>query len=183
MRGWVLAIAACCVLSAANTRLFAVHDGQQCGYAEASGKVIIAPQFRDCGDFSEGLAPVQVGDRWGYIDETGASVIAPQFLEADAFSENLAFVTVDAQKKAVIDRQGKILFRTDYYEHDRFSEGLAAVHPVYRTARSRTWNCGGVSRDPGPLRRWCSPRKIRNRRCQWATSGRGRSSRSWKRSA
>lgn len=124
-------VVCCYQLSAANARRFPVQDGERCGFSDTSGKVVIRPQFRDCGGFSEGLAPVQVDDRWGYIDENGATVIMPQFLAADGFSEGLAFVTAGDGSKAVIDRRGKILFQADYYEHGKFSEGLAPVHPVH----------------------------------------------------
>ncbi len=125
----------CCPLSAANARLFAIHDGERCGFADASGKVAIAARFQDCGAFAEGLAPVLVDGKWGYLDEGGATVIAPRFVAADGFSEGLAFVTLSAESKVVIDRQGKILFAADYHEHGKFSEGLAAVEVV------RDWLC------------------------------------------
>jgi len=120
----------CCQLSAANAKLFSVRGGERCGFSDGSGKDVIPLQFRNCGDFSEGLAPVQVDDLWGYIDENGAFVIKPRFLAADRFSEGLAFVTASAESNAVIDRKGKTLFQADYYEHAKFSQGLAAVHPV-----------------------------------------------------
>jgi WG containing repeat len=132
----------CCQLSAANAKLFPVRDGERCGFAVASGEVVIPAQFRDCGSFAEGFAPVQVGDRWGYIDETGTTAIAPQFLAADSFSEGLAFVKVSAESSGVIDRQGKILFHADYYEHGKFSEGLAPIYLVH------SWACPGGNFEP-----------------------------------
>jgi hypothetical protein len=124
--------------NAAGARLFPIHDGEFCGFADASGKVAVAPKFQDCGAFSEGLAPVQAEGLWGYVDETGALVIGPRFLSADAFSEGLAFVTVSGESKAVIDRRGKVLFPANYYQHGKFSEGLAAVRPVTH------WICPGA---------------------------------------
>ena len=142
MRICVFMFVCCYQLSAANARLSPIQDGERCGFSDNSGKVVIPPQFRDCGGFSDGLAPVQVGERWGYIDENGATVITPQFLAADSFSEGLAFVTAGAGSKVVIDHQGKILFPADYYEHGKFSEGLASVHPVHR------WICPDASIQP-----------------------------------
>src|SRR5580698_9209243 len=142
MRICAFMVVCCYQLSAANARLFPVQDGDRCGFSDASGKVVIHPQFRDCGGFSEGLAPVQADERWGYIDENGVIAIPPQFLAADSFSEGLAFVTAGAGSKAVIDRHGKILFLADYYEHGRFSEGLAPVHPVHN------WICPGAGFEP-----------------------------------
>jgi hypothetical protein len=137
MRFSALFFAFCLCLTAANPKLFAVHDGEHCGFADSSGNVKIPSRFQDCGVFSEGLAAVQTEGLWGYIDESGAAVIPPRFVAADPFSESLAFVTLSADSKAVIDRQGKVLFAADYYEHGRFSDGLAAVHPVHR------WMCPG----------------------------------------
>jgi hypothetical protein len=129
-------LAVCCYqLSAANARLFPVHDGERCGFSDAFGRAVIPPQFSDCGVFSEGLAPIQVDQRWGYIDETGETVITPQFLAANSFSDGLAFVTASAESKVVIDRHGRILFPAEYFEHGKFSEGLAPVRLVH------SWIC------------------------------------------
>jgi hypothetical protein len=128
----------CCYhLSAANAKLFPIHDGEHCGFSDPSGKVVIPPQFSDCGDFSEGLAPVLVDELWGYIDENGSMAIPPRFLAVDSFSEGLAFATIGPESKAVIDRNGKILFSANYYQHGKFSEGLAPVHLV------QNWVCTG----------------------------------------
>lgn len=64
------------------------------GFADTTGKIVIAPQFEWAHDFSEGLAAVRVGVRgkWGYIDKTGAVVIKPQFDEAHKFIGGIARV-------------------------------------------------------------------------------------------
>lgn len=119
-------------LFGADTQLFPIHDGESCGYSLSSGSVVIAPRFRDCGSFSDGLAAVEVGDHWGYVDEKGATVIAPQFLAADGFSEGVAFVTLGDATKVVIDQSGKVLFHANYDDHGAFSDGLAKVEVVTR---------------------------------------------------
>src|ERR1051326_6592959 len=139
MRIFVLLAVCCWQLNAAKAKLYAVHAGERCGYSDSSGKAAISPQFRDCGIFSDGLAPVLVDDLWGYIDQDGAIVIKPAFIEADGFSEGMAFVTVAPESKAVIDRNGKVLFAANYYEHGNFSEGVAPVYPVAR------WICPGAT--------------------------------------
>jgi hypothetical protein len=128
----LLAILLVCgsTLSAAGTKLFAVHDGEQCGFADFSGKIKIPARFQDCAGFSEGLAAVEADGRWGYVDESGAAAIPPRFLSADSFSEGLAFVTEGDGAKCVIDRKGKVLFAADYYKHGKFSEGVAPVEIV-----------------------------------------------------
>jgi hypothetical protein len=51
-------------------------------------------------------------------------------------------VTDSAGSKVVIDPRWKILFRADYYQHGKFSDGLAPVHPVNR------WICQGAGVQP-----------------------------------
>jgi len=76
-----------------------VRMGDNYGYADEYGKVVIQARFDDATPFSEGLAAVRVGGpedgKWGYIDGTGDLVIEPQFAGASFFSEGLAAVTVD----------------------------------------------------------------------------------------
>ena len=74
------------------------------GYVNREGRVVIPTQFFDAGDFSEGLAQVNVGEpvdthcgrsfNYGYIDKTGAFVIKPQFTMAAAFKKGRAGVSV-----------------------------------------------------------------------------------------
>ena len=108
----------------------------QCGFADWAGVTVIEPQYKDCGEFSDGLAAVQIGSRWGYIDSDGKLTIKAQFATAEAFSERLAFVELATGQKAVIGTNGTVLFEADYYEHGRFLEGVAPVHPVMH------WHCG-----------------------------------------
>lgn len=153
MRLSAIMLLTCYHLIAANAKLFPIHDGEHCGFSDASGKVLIPPQFTDCADFSEGLAPVQIDERWGYIDEPGTLIIPPTFLVADQFSEGLAFVTTADGSKAVIDRHGKVLFSANYYQHGKFSEGFAAVNKVDK------WICrdgNSEPRDGCAGRRWLS---------------------------
>ncbi|QJB32477.1 WG repeat-containing protein [Chitinophaga oryzae] len=85
-------------------------SGGNLGYMDTTGKMIIAPQFREAGTFREGLAVVgQSFDghiRYGYVDRQGRLVIPCQYEAAHDFSCGRAAVN----KKGVwsyIDRQGK----------------------------------------------------------------------------
>ena len=61
------------------------------GYIDRSGKMVIPPQFKDAGPFSDGLARVLLGKQGGYIDKSGQLVIkGEEFEEARLFSEGLA---------------------------------------------------------------------------------------------
>ena len=73
-------------------------SGTNYGYIDKRGNVVISPRFVAVGEFSEGLAAVEVvatgngGCVWGYIDKTGNWVIEPEFTSAGPFSEGLAAV-------------------------------------------------------------------------------------------
>ncbi|MDQ2856408.1 MAG: WG repeat-containing protein [Acidobacteriota bacterium] len=79
-------------------------DSLRWGYADREGRTVIPTQFFDAGDFSEGLAPVNIGGQkdtncrrpgnYGYIDKTGKFVIKPQFATATAFKDGIAGVSV-----------------------------------------------------------------------------------------
>lgn len=84
--------------------LAAVRLGDQYGYIDRSGRVIIPPRFQFAQIFSEGLARVVIDDRSGYIDRSGRILIAPQFHKAFKFSDGLARVCAPP-------RQPSLLFR------------------------------------------------------------------------
>jgi hypothetical protein len=123
------------------------------GYANASGQLVINPQFDYADDFHEGRALICLGkpcdfwdaysttpttpnnSLWGFIDGSGKVVITPQYPEASAFSEGLAAVcTGDCGSKPTkphsrgyIDRDGKMVIPTQFGAASNFSEGLAQV--------------------------------------------------------
>src|SRR5437868_9194689 len=79
--------------------LFPIEQNYKWGYMNASGKIVIPPQFDAADYFYEGLARVTVDKKkregigkGGYIDKTGKWVIKPQFDLASEFSEGLAAV-------------------------------------------------------------------------------------------
>lgn len=115
-----------------------VRDGKY-GYVDKAGTLVIAPQFYNARDFSEGLAPVLMrtdgGEyiRWGYIDETGKVVIKPQFVAAWGFSEGLAAVQLPGipAEGGYIDRSGQLVIKVqpdwNWMSPSGFSDGLARV--------------------------------------------------------
>jgi len=123
--------------AAQDVRLFRIEKGGKTGYIDASGKVIIKPQFDDGRPFSEGVASVLVGDDWGYIDGTGKLVIKPQFFQAGSFSDGIASVGVWFPRKQIIDSKvgfysyidntGKLITNKRFGVTFNFSEGVAQV--------------------------------------------------------
>jgi hypothetical protein len=99
--------------------LWPVEQDNKWGYIDKTGRLIIPCKFDSAGDFSEGLAAVEIKEKTGYIDETGKFVIQPRFLSGFSFSDGLAVVVIRHFKKdklhmhqyAYIDKSGKIVIR------------------------------------------------------------------------
>jgi hypothetical protein len=116
------------------------------------GAFVIKPQFERAGQFSEGLAAVQVsgagGLKWGYIDKSGNFVIQPRFEDAEEFSEGLAAVRVGAEGTSgwgFIDRSGRIAIGPNWDHVSSFSRGLAIVRTGNEfTGRDRVIDKRGV---------------------------------------
>lgn len=71
--------------------------------ASAAEIPIVEDNYREAGDFSEGLAAVRELFYWGFIDHTGKEVIPCQYGGAKEFSEGLAAVYSD-EKWGFIDQ-------------------------------------------------------------------------------
>lgn len=102
------------------------------GYKDfATGKVVFEPRFRDAGEFSDGLAYVQIMKKYGYINLKGDIAIKPQFLDAKNFSQKLASVKIEDQngKKlwGFINTKGKMDIQPQFSETGNFSQGLCSV--------------------------------------------------------
>ncbi|MBC9934225.1 WG repeat-containing protein [Chitinophaga qingshengii] len=80
------------------------------GYIDTTGKMVIPPQFREVGVFSEGLAlvgkPVAGNIRYGYVNRQGRLTIPCQYEDAHNFSDGRAAVKHKGSWQ-YIDRQGK----------------------------------------------------------------------------
>ena len=91
----------------------------------------ISCEFWGAGNFSEGLAWVQIEENSeyghiGFIDKTGEFIIPCVYDEARNFSEGLAAVAQD-EKWGFIDKTGKEIVPYTYDSALDFSNGLAAV--------------------------------------------------------
>jgi hypothetical protein len=118
------------------------------GFVDRTGKLVVAPQFEDAGDFSEGLAPVKVSSeettwcppdgsgsrsgftmKWGYIDKTGKVVIPAQFESAAPFSERLAVIH-NCEQAFFIDKTGKTVISGNFRYASSFAGGLARIETM-----------------------------------------------------
>ena len=103
------------------------------GYIDKTGRVVIKPRFKNVrlkmpnwGQFSEGLAPVEVDEKMGFIDRNGKMVIKPKFDWALPFENGLAGVEIDKMYGA-IDKSGRVIVPLIYEKSLSFSEGVAQV--------------------------------------------------------
>ncbi len=100
----------------------AVQGDQGWGYAIPYGVGIeIGGSYLAAGDFSEGLAPVQVaGGKWGYIDKQDHMVIPASYDRAYGFADGLAGVVI-GDKRGFITPDGKMVADPqfdDFWRHD-----------------------------------------------------------------
>lgn len=61
---------------------------------------VIAPQYQDARQFSEGLAAVKKDGKWGYIDTEGNTVIPFRFDDAGSFNDGYAVVCTQVEENS-----------------------------------------------------------------------------------
>jgi hypothetical protein len=114
-------------------KLFIARENNKFGYMDATGEIVITPQFRSDYDFSEGLARVTLDDDKNcFINEEGEIVITSDgFQISGDFHDGLAVIVVIVNGKITsgfIDRNGEIVIEPIFTEvNNYFSEGLASV--------------------------------------------------------
>jgi hypothetical protein len=103
------------------------------GFVDATGEVIIQPQFSAALEYSDGLARVCKDQLFSFIDRTGEFVIAPSFQHPSSFSEGLAGVPLEGKKWGFIDKTGKTVPPAKYdwvyddWVYGNFREGIVRV--------------------------------------------------------
>ncbi len=133
--------------SQADATLFPARIGDQYGYINSRGQMVIKPQFDSAEKFHDGLALVTQGGKRieisegvstrmmgkpGYIDRTGKFVIpVGKFQFANSFSEGLAPVWMqspcDRSCYGYIDTTGKVVLPQKYQTAGEFTNGTAEV--------------------------------------------------------
>jgi len=118
------------------------------GFRDAKGKAVVAPQFLEVHDFSEGLAAVLVqtdggAKKWGYIDKTGTFVVQPNYSnEPGDFNNGLSFVINKENKYFYIDKSGNIVspayaLTTNFHNGTAFVRGddwgVYAINTSFKT--------------------------------------------------
>lgn len=105
------------------------HNGRY-GYIHLEEDVIIEPQYKAAGLFTNGLAWVEIDDEdWYYIDSFGNKKIQlSNSMSGNSFSEGLASVRdLYSLKGGYIDLNGNLVIGLRFGICDFFSEGYAAV--------------------------------------------------------
>ncbi|MBK9248888.1 MAG: WG repeat-containing protein [Ignavibacteria bacterium] len=109
-----------------RTPLFQITENDKIGFIDSTGRVVISPQFRSAGDFSEGLASARLSGTYGYIDATGTFIIPPQFDYATPFSGGLAVVYRNGTP-SYIHPNGEQAFECTFPAVGAFENGRALV--------------------------------------------------------
>ncbi|MFA7336242.1 MAG: WG repeat-containing protein [Candidatus Obscuribacterales bacterium] len=112
--------------------LVVIEKNGKFGYADVSGRTIVAPRFDYCWPFVEGRARVfqrvAVKGHFGFIDRTGKEVVPCKYVEAHDFSEGFAVVAVhDGDHSEYIDYSGRNVFGKTFPQAKSFHEGRAFV--------------------------------------------------------
>jgi len=111
-----------------DSGLMAYYDGDEWGFINPKGEIVINPQFQRAYNFSEGFALVQDSEGlYGFIDSEGVFQSGePSFSAATYFSEGLAWTVKPLQAPTCTDDSGNILFSCETCEYvGNYSEGLA----------------------------------------------------------
>lgn len=109
-----------------ESTLHLVREGDLWGYIDKRGSIVVDPQFRSAGGFSEGLAAVRLHGTYGYIDKTDSFVISPRFDLALPFNNGIACVYIDG-KAALIDVHGKLVIQPLYKRINPFDSSSLAI--------------------------------------------------------
>ena len=122
---------------------FSIRSGDKFGAIDATGKIVIEPQYDDELVFSDGMARVRVGSKLGFIDATGKVLISPKLTLAQGsgdfaqevslagsivgeFAEGLAVYELDG-KQGYLDRNGAVAVPAQFVEAGNFADGRALV--------------------------------------------------------
>jgi hypothetical protein len=104
--------------------LIPVKISGQWGYADRTGRPVIAPSYRRAFSFSGGFAAVQVGEKWGFIDRQGQVAIAPRFTGVGNFVDGVA-PAAEGASWGLIDTRGQFVVPPRFAALADVSDGLA----------------------------------------------------------
>jgi WG containing repeat len=135
------------------------EKAEKWGFKDAIGKIIVEPKYDEVGEFSSGLAPVNLGakwehymnfsmkegGKWGYINTKGKLVVPITLDYARKFSDGLARVS-DGRGTRYLNQSGNVAI--DLGRDGRagdFREGLAPVYE-YQSLAGKDWRTTFIDR-------------------------------------
>lgn len=95
------------------------------GFADASGKPVVAAKYTSVGAFEHEQAVVEADGAYGLVDESGREVVAPAYDALNPYADGYARVRV-GDAYTFLDEQGQE-FDSYYFNALDFAEGYAAV--------------------------------------------------------
>ncbi len=109
--------------------LMPVAYGENCGFVDEDGKIVINPQFDGAGFFTkDGVAPVSNGGKWGLIDRKGSYVVNPQFDSILMLDGGDTLLVQVGGQWGTADRKGAYIINPQFDEMGPFDEkGRALV--------------------------------------------------------
>lgn len=117
-----------------NNDRICVKIGDQWGFIDVNGNVIIDPCLKNPSKFNGGLLPVNDNGLWGYLNPNGEWAIQPQFVIALPFSEGFATVGLMDENLthpvySIINHTGRTItqFRDGCGRGWPFNRGVAVV--------------------------------------------------------
>lgn len=117
-----------------NNDRICVKIGDQWGFIDVNGNVIIDPCLKSPSKFNGGLLPVNDNGLWGYLNPDGEWAIEPQFVIALPFSEGYATVGLMDENLthpvySIINHTGRTItqFRDGCGRGWPFNKGVAVV--------------------------------------------------------
>ncbi len=81
----------------------------QWGFVDATGHMVIKPDFSEARGFVNDLAAVKKGNQFGYIDKKGHWIIEPRFTRATDFNAQGTALVVTDNRLALIDKKGAVI--------------------------------------------------------------------------
>ena len=111
-----------------------IRHGQQCGFINYEGEMVIPAEYSYVYDFTENWACVEKNNQSIYIDKNNKVVLVPEVKNATPFSEGLA-VASERLKYGFINKKGKIIIPLEYDLARAFKDGVAWVN------KDEKWFC------------------------------------------
>lgn len=105
--------------------LYPLQIGNQRGYVNKSGYVMIEPKFDHAYFFEESLARVTQEGKWGVIDKRGQYIIKPQYSGIGSFEDD-GLAWIGANKKiGFVDKKAEIIIPIEWDASSGFKNGVA----------------------------------------------------------